>query len=121
MSKVIVAGGRDFSDIYKMHDVFEEELNKGDIVVSGLARGADIMACDMADEFGLETEVFPANWKEHGKGAGFIRNTQMAEVADRLIAFWDGRSKGTKHMINTAKKQNLDILIVPYDNGEINE
>jgi hypothetical protein len=56
-------------------------------------------------------KIFPAQWSIYGKGAGYIRNREMAQYADALIAFWDGKSKGTKNMIDEAKKQGLIIKV----------
>lgn len=56
----------------------------------------------------------PADWDLYGKSAGFKRNVQMAEYADALVAFWDGASSGTKHMIETAQKMGLDVRVKKY-------
>ena len=68
---------------------------------------------------GYEIRTFPANWAEFGKGAGLIRNKKMAKYADALIAFWDGKSKGTKNMIQQAEEFGLKIRIYRYDINEI--
>ncbi len=57
---------------------------------------------------------FPADWEKFGKKAGYIRNEEMAKYSDSCIVFWDGKSKGTKHMIELAKKYNLNLKIVKY-------
>ena len=53
----------------------------------------------------------PAKWDKHGNSAGMIRNSQMADYADGLIALWDGESRGTKNMIETASKNGLCIFM----------
>ena len=58
---------------------------------------------------------YPADWEQYGPRAGYIRNSEMAKVATHLIAFWDGRSKGTKHMIDIARKAGLYVLAVLVD------
>jgi hypothetical protein len=58
--------------------------------------------------------VFPADWKTHGKAAGPIRNRQMAKNAEALIALWDGNSRGTKNMIETATKLGLKVYVKRY-------
>lgn len=58
--------------------------------------------------------MFPADWNKHGKAAGPILNAEMAEVADALIAFWDGKSRGTANMIQLAKDKGLKVAIVYY-------
>lgn len=82
--------------------------------MSGTANGADQLSERWAKEFGYLIKYFPANWEKYGKLAGYKRNKQMAEYADALIAFWDGKSKGTKHMIDLAKEQNLQVRVVRY-------
>jgi hypothetical protein len=68
-----------------------------------------------AQDEGFALEVYPAQWKKLGKQAGYRRNEQMAEVADALIAFWDGESKGTKHMIDIMNNKGLPTKVVNYD------
>ena len=115
--KVIVAGGRDFDDYKTLCEVCDYMLSKQNHVeiVSGAARGADKLGETYSKERDYWLTQFLAAWDTHGKAAGYIRNKQMAEYADALIAFWDGRSKGTKHMIDLAKEYNLKIKIVHYD------
>lgn len=63
---------------------------------------------------GYQIMYFPADWDTQGKKAGYIRNEQMVKNADALVAFWDGKSKGTKHMIDTAEKHGLPTRIIRY-------
>jgi len=110
--RVIIAGSRDFEDFDKLCDVCDFMLqNKLDVqIVSGAARGADKLGEKYAKERGYKIIQYPADWSL-GKKAGYIRNEIMAKNADALIAFWDGKSKGTNHMINLAKQHNLKIKI----------
>ena len=118
--KVIIAGSRGFSN-YKL---LREECNKflrekrkacNIIIVSGHARGADVLGEKYANDEGFTLEIFPAQWKKFGKAAGFRRNEQMGEVADALIAFWDGKSHGTKHMIDLMNEKNRLVRVVEYE------
>lgn len=111
--KIIVAGGRDFSD-YNLLSKTLDHLKKPFEVVCGEARGADGLGKRYAIEHNLTVHRFPADWNTHGKSAGYIRNKQMAEFADGLIAFWDGSSRGTRHMIDLATKKGLKIAVVRY-------
>ena len=116
--KLIVAGGRDFSDtalfLNTMQRV-EQELSEYSVsLVSGMAKGADKMGWQFARDQGITCHPFPANWNKYGKAAGFRRNQQMADFSDGLVAFWDGKSHGTKHMIDTMAKQNKWIMVVRY-------
>jgi hypothetical protein len=79
-------------------------ISKRFTVISGCAQGVDKIAAEIAREFGLEVIEMPADWKRHGKRAGFIRNEEMAQVGDGLLAIWDGKSNGTRHMINTMRE-----------------
>lgn len=116
---LIIAGGRDFSDDYLMSEILGAFYNKhstDDVtVLCGEARGADKMGRMFAEgPFKWMVESYPANWDKHGKAAGPLRNIQMAENATHLIAFWDGKSRGTKHMIDEATKRNLIVEVVRY-------
>ena len=116
--RVIIAGCRDFDD-YKLLkekcDYFLQDEKKEDVVIiSGHASGADALGERYAQERGFQLETFPADWKAHGRAAGPIRNARMASAANALIAFWDGKSRGTKNMIETAKNHNLKVVVVRY-------
>ena len=114
--KVIIAGSRDFDDyelLRKYCDFYLQSQTEIEIV-SGTARGADQLGERYAKERGYPVKQFPADWDKHGRSAGYIRNEEMAKYGDALIAFWNGNSKGTEHMINLAKQYNLKIRICNY-------
>lgn len=121
--RVIIAGGRDFNDFRKLSEVCMYMLqNKSNVeIVSGTCKGADKLGEQFAKFAGHSLKQFPASWDEFGKAAGFLRNKEMAEYADALIVFWDGQSKGTKHMIDLATKMNLKVKLVMYSNEPIVE
>ncbi len=117
--RVIIAGGRDFNDYALLKDKCDSILanripSHHIIIVSGAARGADSLGEKYAAERGFAVERFPADWVRDGKAAGVIRNAQMADNADALIAFWDGTSRGTKHMIDTALAKGLAVRVIKY-------
>lgn len=120
MFKVIIAGGRDFNDyelLKQKCDYYLSNLDTKDIVIiSGAARGADSLGEKYANEKGYKIDSHPANWNKYGKSAGYRRNSEMAEIANGVICFWDGKSKGTKHMIDIAKNKGLPIKIIKYGN-----
>lgn len=99
--KVIIAGSRDFTDWGIVSDCIRKSGFTFTEVVSGGARGVDHIGEGLAELHGYAVKVFPADWDAHGKGAGPIRNKQMADYADALIAIWDGKSPGTRNMIQT--------------------
>lgn len=113
--KTIIAGGRDFKDynlLKKQVDYYRE--HKGNIteIVSGGANGADTLGEHYAAEYNIPVKIFLADWNKHGRAAGPMRNKQMADYADVLIAVWDGQSKGTKNMIDQMNKLNKPVFIV---------
>lgn len=117
--KLIVSGGRDFINTATMENhllslILETYKNYNVSILSGMARGADSIAVTLAQKHQLNLYKFPADWKVLGKSAGFQRNQHMADAADGLLAFWDGSSKGTGHMINCMKLSNKPIHIVHY-------
>jgi len=117
--KIIIAGGREFNQFHMMTqkmDIFISKLDEDIEIVSGTANGADKLGEDYANIRNLKIKRFPADWDKYGKGAGYKRNTEMAEYADALIAFWDGASRGTMHMINIAKKKGLQVRVIRYSN-----
>lgn len=117
MFRVIIAGGRSFSDYERLKRVMGHLLSKTTeeiAIVCGMARGADSLGEQYAKEKGYEVMRFPADWKGLGKSAGYKRNEQMAQNADALVAFWDGQSRGTKHMIDLACKYGLKVRVVKY-------
>lgn len=116
MKKVIIAGGRDYNDYHKISDTCDKILTYDQIqIVSGKCSGVDYLGEKYAIENGYSIKEFPANWNKYKKAAGPIRNKEMAEYADILIAFYNGKSKGTKNMITLAKKNNLEIYIILVD------
>ena len=116
---VIIAGSRNFDDYARLKrscdDILKEVTPAHRItVLSGNARGADALGERYASERGYDVRRFPADWRRHGKAAGPMRNAEMAAEAQMLICFWDGNSKGTHHMIATARKRGLEIHIIPF-------
>jgi len=114
--KIIIAGGREYSNYEELKKICDYLLkDKKDIeIVSGNAKGADTLGEKYAVEKGYKISLFPADWDKYNKAAGYIRNKEMAEYADALIAFWDGKSKGTNHMINLAKEKGLVVRVHNY-------
>lgn len=115
--RVIIAGSRSFSnyELLREHCLFmlhEKMRTHRVIIVSGHAHGADTLGERFAKEQGLTIELHPAKWRALGKAAGMIRNAEMARASDALIAFWDGKSRGTVHMISFAKRRGLEVSVV---------
>lgn len=112
--KTIVAGSRDYHNyahVETMLDYFVKDHIIAEIV-SGGAKGADALGERYANEHNIPLKVFPADWNKHGRAAGPIRNAQMGDYADQLIAVWDGKSKGTKNMIDYMNKLMKPVFII---------
>lgn len=121
--KIIIAGGRDFNDYTLLTKVCNEAIPRmaGDntpVIISGGAAGADSLGEQYAQENGIAIERHPADWKKHGKAAGPIRNAEMAACADFMIAFWDGKSRGTQNMMMNAVKKDIPCIVVTYNTSD---
>lgn len=130
--RIIVAGGRDFDDYFLLKRALDDyltclKINNPDFryysdieIISGRAKGADRLGERYADDLNLRVACFEANWQKYGKVAGPMRNVEMANYASEegytgvLIAFWDGKSRGTKHMIKVAELKGLEVKVVRY-------
>ena len=117
--KVVIAGSRGFSNYKLLKETCDKYLREKKkthnvVVISGHARGADSLGEKYASDEDLDLEIYPADWKKYGKSAGFMRNKQMADIADAVIAFWNGESHGTKHMIDIAEEKGLNVRVVNY-------
>lgn len=113
--KTIIAGSRTvdkYSDVMKAILNIDWEITE---VVSGTAKGADRLGERWASIHNVPLKLFPADWGHYGKSAGVIRNNEMAGYADALIALWNGWSKGTENMIDTARKKGLRVYIHMID------
>ena len=114
--RVVVAGCRNYDDYREAKEYIDfcisEIKGKYELIfVSGGCRGADFLGEKYALENGFKLETYPANWKLYGNSAGPRRNKEMAEKVDYVICFWDGKSRGTKSMIEFAKSMNIPIKI----------
>ncbi len=113
--KLIVAGSRNFQN-YPLLKVKLDLFLKGRLpfveIVSGHAQGADQLGEKYAQERGLVLKTFPAEWAKWGRGAGLLRNGEMAAYADALIAFWDGKSRGTADMIKKMRQAGKPFKVV---------
>ena len=127
--RIIVAGSRGFKNYDLLRDTLMDYLDfmdDKDVVdnpsqvkfISGTAKGADTLGEQFAYTYEYEVIRFPAAWDIYGKSAGYRRNAEMAKYASEaygvLFAFWDGKSKGTKHMIDLAKRYGLEVHVVNF-------
>lgn len=109
--KVIIAGSREGVEYSDVVTAMKESGFVPTEIVSGKARGADTFGEQWAKENNVPIKEFPANWEKYKRKAGPLRNEEMGNYADALVAVWDGSSRGTRHMINYAEKKGLKIHI----------
>ena len=111
--KVGIIGSRSFvnwMDGYKRINPYYNKY-KFTHIISGGAKGADKIAKMYANDYGFKYIEYPADWKKHGKEAGFIRNFDIVNNSDFIIAFWNGKSRGTQHSINLAGELGKEVYI----------
>jgi hypothetical protein len=121
MLRLIIAGSRNFEEYHLLESSLDEFIERnligdpdpGVIIISGLAKGADLLGVQYAKQKGYQVEEFPANWKL-GRSAGPKRNLEMAKSANACIVFWDGFSRGTSNMIELAKTHQLRLRVIQY-------
>jgi hypothetical protein len=113
--RIIVCGSRDWADKRRIFDVLKSVAPEGkarnlQVVHGGCPRGADAITHALLKG---NCDVFKADWDTYGKAAGHIRNRAMAEAgADLCVAFWDGKSRGTKNMIEEARRVGIPVLVI---------
>jgi hypothetical protein len=116
--KIIIAGTRTFNDKHLLFCQMDYLIAKFDLqyfsVVSGTQDGADKLGEKWAKERNVACEKFPPDWDKYKKAAGPIRNAEMADVADICVVFWDGKSKGSRNMIETALKKGLLVKVIKF-------
>lgn len=108
--KVAVIGSRGFNNYNVVKDKLDS-ISGITLIVSGGAMGADTLGERYAIENGIPTKIYKPDWSK-GRGAGFLRNTDIINEADIVVAFWDGKSRGTLDSIQKAEKQGKKVLII---------
>lgn len=113
--KIAIIGSRTFTDYKLLDQVLNDFMDKNNIlithVISGGANGADKLGERFADSIGAEKIIFYPDWNKHKKAAGFIRNKDIVDNSEMVFAFWDGKSRGTKHSIDYARSQKIEVYI----------
>jgi hypothetical protein len=113
--KLAIVGSRSFNDVKLLHEILDKHKDAITLVISGGAVGADLLGEEWAKKHNIPVKIFYPDWKKHGKSAGMIRNKLIIEECDRCIAFWDGKSNGTKNSISICKKLNKPFKIINYE------
>lgn len=109
--RVAIVGSRTYPDLAAVAD-YVATLPYGTVVISGGARGVDGVAEQAASRKGLECHVYYPNWAAHGRRAAAIRNREIVDACDRVVAFWDGRSPGTRMTIDMAKSAGKPVEVI---------
>lgn len=125
--RTIICGSRSYAkqkpdetlDVYLNRIRFNEDtlrkeldnfLDSTTVVLSGLAKGPDLWGKEWGEKNGIVVLDYPPDWKRFGKGAGFRRNEEMVGYADRVIAFYNGFSRGTSHTVRLAREAGLEVF-----------
>jgi hypothetical protein len=113
--RLIIVGSRTFTDYQLLCHTLAPERHRIIEVLHGGARGADQLGFRWALKHHVRSRCFAAAWERFGKSAGIRRNQQMAQAGDVLIAFWDGRSPGTRHMISCMQQLGKPVVVIRTD------
>lgn len=119
--RLIIAGSRGIKDYHgtmgRLNEILGRVDGQDEIVSGACPNSPDMWAEQMASEVpGTKVKYFPADWELHGKSAGFKRNVEMADYADAALIFWDGQSKGTKHMIDLMLERGKSVCVFRVKN-----
>ena len=109
--RTIIAGSRDITDSEFLNSAISECGWTISEVISGCANGAYKLGEIWAAKNNIPIKKFPANWSKWGKSAGMIRNAEMLKCGQALIALWDGKSRGTKNMIDISKNGGIRVFV----------
>lgn len=114
--RLAIIGSRTFNDyeLLEKSIIANFMIDNIDLIVSGGANGADKLGEKFANVNNIQTIIFKPDWNKYGKSAGFIRNKLIVDNCDSVVAFWDSKSKGTKHSLDYAKKTNKNIIIIRF-------
>lgn len=116
--KVIIAGSRSITDKDVVNQAIKDSGFKITEILCGCAKGVD----DLGRQYGEQSKIlvteYPPNWHKYGNAAGIMRNIVMAKKCDALIAVWDGKSRGTKHMIECIEKLKLPLYVKDMSHGQ---
>ena len=110
--KILIAGSRKFKVLRKVEDWLDHNCNDNDIIISGGATGPDKVAEEYAREYDIPFEIFYPDWDKYGKKAGPLRNEEMVKIANKVVVFWDGESKGSKSTIDFALKYKKSLEVI---------
>ena len=112
--RIAIVGSREYPKAELIKQFVFDLANKDTItIVSGGARGVDSIAEQAAKDVGIATDIYLADWDGKGKAAGYIRNKEIVANCDRIVAFWDHKSRGTAHTIKIGLDAGKPVTIFP--------
>ena len=111
--RTIIAGSRDIQDQRRVFEILDDLDIEITEVVCGCARGIDTFGNLWAKKNGYPVKHFPADWDKHGKSAGYIRNSEMADYAEACVVIHRD-TKGSRHMLDLARRKGLVVVEIPY-------
>lgn len=115
--KLAIVGSRNFNNKELFERVLDTYKDRATLVVSGGARGADQMGESWAKSNNIPVKIHYPEWEKYGKKAGFLRNQLIIEDCDECVAFWDGKSNGTKNSIFISEKLGKKVNVVRYESN----
>jgi hypothetical protein len=110
---VAVVGSRTFNDYPLVVRILDPMKDQISMLISGGADGADKLGERYADAHGIPKQIYYPDWDGYGKSAAFLRNQTIADECQRMVAFWDGKSRGTQDVIGRAVQAGKVVLLVP--------
>lgn len=108
--RIAVVGSRDYANLDEVRQ-FVREQERTTVIISGGARGVDDAAVQEARRLKMPYELYLPDWPRHGRSAGAIRNREIVQKADEIVAFWDGKSPGTKITIDMGKAVGKPVRV----------
>ena len=112
---VAIVGSRRFPNLELVRHYVQHAMVKGDVLITGGAPGVDREAARAADLCGIKVVVFLPHWNRWGPAAGQIRNQRVVDKCDRLVAFWDGSSRGTADALRRVQAAGKPFKV--FDSG----
>jgi len=112
--KLAIVGGRDFNNRVMLSGAMHFFDTEVETIVSGGARGANSLGEEWAISCDIPTERYLPNWNKYGRAAEYLRNQEIVDACDMVLAFWDGKSRGTQDTIAKAQKAKKPTFIVYY-------
>ncbi len=109
--RLAVIGSKEFNDYSRLKAILNK-ISGITVIISGAAAGTDKMAAQYALEHNLKLLEFPPDFAKYDEEAKHVRDRQIVENCDQLIAFWDGECEGTKYTLDYAEKMNIPIRII---------